>query len=339
MEKNEFYELLKDVPKTELHLHIEAVPTINTIKTLYKKCNNKEISDQEISDLFTYDDLNGFIQSFIKIQNMYTTVEDFNLVFDDLESYLVENGIVYTEVFFAPTSFLKKGFKYDDMIQIFEKRIEQIKNDHNITIKMIMDVSRTFGLENAMNNYNLLKLYPCKDIIGIGLGGAESKGPAKEYQEVFETAYNEGYKVVTHAGEDVGPESIWDAVDLCKSMRIGHGTTAFQDEKLMQELKDRQIPIEICITSNTFTKAVVKEAKEHPVKSFFKKGIPVTINTDDPVFFKTNLLQELWICYDQINFTMPEIKQLILNSFTASFMTKSEKEFWCEKVESSFKND
>ena len=162
---------------------------------------------------------------------------------------------LYTQKY---TSFLKKGFKYDDMIQIFEKRIEQIKNDHNITIKMIMDVSRTFGLENAMNNYNLLKLYPCKDIIGIGLGGDEAKGPAKDYAPVFERALKEGFHAVAHAGEDVGPESMWDAINYCHAERLGHGITAIQDEKLMQYLSDTKLPIEICITSNTFTKKVVK---------------------------------------------------------------------------------
>lgn len=339
MDKNKFLELIRKVPKAELHLHIEAVPTINTIKSLYAKCNGKEISDEEISELFTYDDLNGFIQSFVKIQNMYTSVEDFNLVFDDLEAYLVQNGIVYTEVFFAPTAFLKKGFDYVKMVEIFKKRIKEIKEKHNVTIKLIMDVSRTFGLENALHNYNLLKENPCDDIIGIGLGGAESKGPAKEYADVFEQAFNDGYKVVAHAGEDVGPESIRDSITLLHSMRIGHGLTAFKDEELMQEMADKKIPIEICITSNTFTKAIIQKASEHPVKMYFDRGIPVSINTDDPVFFKTTLLDELWVCHEEVGFTMDEIKELIKYSFTTSFLSDEEKTQWCEKVDSVFPNE
>lgn len=336
MNKKDFRALIKSVPKAEIHLHIEAVPTIKTIKTLYKKCNGKEMTKDEITELFTYDDLNGFIQAFIKIQNMYTSVEDFNLIFDDLETYLVDNGIVYTEAFFAPTAFLKKGFKYPEMTAIFSKRIAEIKEKHGITIKLIMDVSRTFGCENAMNNYNLLKQYPCADVIGIGLGGAEAKGPAKEYVPVYEQALKNGYKAVAHAGEDVGPESIWDSINLLHAQRIGHGITAIQDEKLMAELAEKQIPLEVCITSNTFTKKVVQEAKDHPIKEFYKKGMLVTVNTDDPVFFKSNLLDEYEVCRSALKFSMDEIKQLVKNAYIASFLSDEEKKYYLAKVDEAF---
>ena len=199
-----------------------------------------------------------------------------------------------------------------------------------------MDVSRTFGCENAMNNYNLLKQFPSKNVIGIGLGGAEAKGPAAEYAPVFQKAISEGYKAVAHAGEDVGPESMWDAINLCHAQRLGHGITAIQDEKLMEELKKTQLPIEICITSNTFPQKIVKKAKDHPVKKYFDKGMVVTINTDDPVFFKTTMLEELWLCYDQLGFSMDEIKQLIKYSFNASFLSEAEKNDWYKKVDDAF---
>ena len=259
--------------------------------------------------------------------------------FDELEKYLVENGITYTEVFFAPSAFLKMGFSYADMVQIFHKKIVEIKEKTGIIIKLLMDVSRTFGCENAMNNYNLLKEFPCEDVIGIGLGGAESKGPAKEFAPVYEQALKDGFKAVAHAGEDVGPESIWDAINYLHAQRIGHGVTAIQDEKLMEELKKTQLPIEICITSNTFTKKIVKEAKAHPVRTFFDKGLMVNINTDDPVFFKTTLLDELWICHNDLNFSMQDIKTLIKNSFASSFLSEEAKQNWYDKVDSAWKLD
>ena len=295
------------------------------VKKLYKNKYNKEMSKEDQDSLFSYEDLNGFIKAFLTVQSLYSSVEDFNLVFDELRKYLVNNGITYTEVFFAPSAFLKMGFKYEDMIAIFHKKIAEIKEKHNITVKLIMDVSRTFGCKNAMANYELLKKYPCEDIIGIGLGGAESKGPAKKFVPVYEQAIKDGFHVVAHAGEDVGPESIWDSLNLLHVERIGHGVTAIQDEELMGKLVKTQVPVEICITSNTFTKKIVKQAKDHPVRQFFDKGMMVTINTDDPVFFKTTLIDELWLCYTELNFSMDEIKQLIKNSFTASFMSDEEK--------------
>ncbi|MBP5520150.1 MAG: adenosine deaminase [Treponema sp.] len=337
MTKSEFKTFLQAVPKAELHLHLEAVLTLNGIKKLYKNKFGKEITKQEQKELFSYNDLNGFIQSFLKIQGMYSSVEDFRIVFDELEKYLVKNGITYAEVFFAPTAFLKLGFKYQDMINIFHEKISKIKEKRGITIKLLMDVSRTFGLENAMNNYKLLKQFPCEDIIGIGLGGAESKGPAKDFAPVFELAKKEGFHTVVHAGEDVGPQSIWDSINLLSAERIGHGVTAIQDEKLLSELQKSGLPIEICITSNTFTKKIVQKAKEHPVRTFFDKGIAVNINTDDPVFFKTTLLDEYWICYKNLNFTMNEIKELVKNSFRHSFMNDKSKKDSIKAIDESWK--
>ncbi|MCR5285685.1 MAG: adenosine deaminase [Treponema sp.] len=338
MNEVEFKSFIKKVPKAEIHIHIEAVIKLASVKKLYEQCNGKAMSDDELNEIFSYNDLNGFIQAFIKVQNLLVSVDDFNLIFDDLKEYLLENGISYCEAFFAPTAFLKKGFKYEDMVKIFKKKIAEIKKETGIVIKLIMDVSRTFGLENAMNNYKLLKEYPCEDIIGIGLGGAESKGAAKDYAPVFKLAESEGYKVVAHAGEDVGPESIWDAINLCHAQRIGHGITAIQDEKLMQQLTKSKLPVEVCITSNTFTKKVVKEAKDHPIREFFDRGMLVTVNTDDPVFFKSDLLNEYWICHSQLNFTMDEIKQLVINSFEATYLAADEKAAWISKVEEAFKS-
>lgn len=336
MNESEFKNFMTGIPKAELHLHLEAVISLNGVKNLYKNKFKKEISERELCELFSYEDLNGFIQSFLKIQEMYSGAQDFNLVFDELEKYLCENGITYAEVFFAPSAFLKAGFNYSDMIEIFHDKISQIRRKKGIEIKLLMDVSRTFGCENSMKNYDLLKKYPCEDVIGIGLGGAESKGPAKEFAPVFARALKDGFKAVAHAGEDVGAESIWDSINYLHAQRIGHGVTAIQDENLMEELKKLKLPVEICITSNTFTKKIVTEAKNHPVRSFFDKGILVSINTDDPVFFKTTLLNELWICRNELNFSMQEIKTLVKNGFLSSFLPDEKKKEWCEKVDSAW---
>ena len=325
MTKSEFKTFLKAVPKAEIHIHIEAVISLAGVKKLYKNRFGKEMSKEEQVALFSYDDLNGFIQAFLKIQDMYVSEDDFNLVFKELEKYLVSNGITYCEAFFAPSAFIKKGFNYAKMVEIFHKQIKRIKEKDGIIIKLLMDVSRTFGCENAMKNYEMLKSVPCEDIIGIGLGGAEAKGPAKDFAPVYELALKEGYKAVAHAGEDVGPESIWDSINYLHAQRIGHGITAIQDEKLMKQLADTQLPLEVCITSNTFTKKIVQEASQHPIRQFYDKGMLVTVNTDDPVFFKTTLLDEFWICYKCLNFTMDEIKQLVKNAYTASFLSDSAK--------------
>ncbi|MBQ9239613.1 MAG: adenosine deaminase [Treponema sp.] len=336
MNKKELSAFLVKIPKAEIHLHIEAVITLKSVKKLYQQAFGKKMPAEEQKALFAYEDLNGFIASFIQIQNYFQSVDDFNLVFDDLAEYLCTNNIVYTEAFFAPSAFIKKGFDYGEMVTLFSKRIADIKQKHNITVKLIADVSRTFGCDNAMNNYLLFTAHPNKDVIGIGLGGAEQKGPAKEFGPVFDRAVQDGYHVVAHAGEDVGPESIWDAIKILHSERIGHGLTAEQDKELIAYLKKTQLPIEVCVTSNVFTKKYVQRTEDHPVRTMYDDGVFITINTDDPVFFKTTLLDEFWLLYKKLGFTLEEIKQLIKNGFTASFLSKKKKADYCAAVDAAW---
>lgn len=337
MEKSEFVSILQKVPKAELHIHIEAVMSRETIKKLYLKKNGAEFTDDDISKLFDYSDLNGFITAFLKVQDLFTSVDDFDLVFDDFKNYLLRNGIVYTEAFFAPSAFIKKGFKYEDLVRNFEKNLKKIKKETGITVKLIGDVSRTFGLENAEKNLEMFKENPFDGFIGIGLGGAESKGPSKDFGPVFDAALKSGYHVVAHAGEDCGSESIWDALKICHAERIGHGITAVQDENLMKYLRDENIALEVCPTSNVFTKKYVKSMGEHPIKTFYEKKVPVTLATDDPIFFGVELLDEYWNLYSKLDFKMEDIKKIILAGFEYSFLSDSEKKFYENSVEENWK--
>ena len=334
MNKSEFYKFFKDIPKAELHIHIEAVMSRETIKKLYLKKNGVEFSDSEIKKLFSYSDLNGFIAAFLHVQDLFTEVSDFDLIFEDLKNYLLRNGVVHCEAFFAPSAFIKKGFDYAEMTKNFEKNLKKIKNETEITVWLLGDVSRTFGLENAENNYKMFKEHPFDGFIGIGLGGAEQKGPSKEFGPVFEKAIADKYHAVAHAGEDVGPESIWDALRICHAERIGHGITSVQDPELVKYVRDNKIPIEVCPTSNVFTKKYVKKMAEHPVREMFDKGIPVTIATDDPIFFGAELLDEYWNLYSKLHFSKKDMKQIIINSFEDSFLPEEEKESF--KLKSSF---
>ena len=337
MNKSEFYKFFKDIPKAELHIHIEAVMSRETIKKLYLKKNGVEFSDSEIKKLFSYSDLNGFIAAFLHVQDLFTEVSDFDLIFEDLKNYLLRNGVVHCEAFFAPSAFIKKGFDYAEMTKNFEKNLKKIKDETGITVWLLGDVSRTFGLENAENNYKMFKEHPFDGFIGIGLGGAEQKGPSKEFGPVFEKAIADKYHAVAHAGEDVGPESIWDALRICHAERIGHGITSVQDPELVKYVRENKIPIEVCPTSNVFTKKYVKKMAEHPVREMFDKGIPVTIATDDPIFFGAELLDEYWNLYSKLHFSKKDMKQIVINSFDDSFLPNDKKESFKAKVEQNWK--
>lgn len=322
MKKEEFYNKLAKIPKAELHVHAEGMISRKSVLTLFQRAYpEKNYTASEIDELFCFDDLSSFISVFIAVQKLFT-INDFDLLVNDIKEYFQENGVVYAEVFLAPTSFIRNGMNFFDVMERVVHQTRIIQKENNITTRYLIDVSRGFGIENAMHNLDitveLRKKYP--EIIGIGLGGDEGKGPAKEFAPVFEKAEQKGLKLVAHAGESVGPESVWDSINYLKVKRIGHGISCIFDETLMQCLREKQISLEICPTSNVFTKKYVSVIEKHPIQFLYKEGVPLTLNSDDPAFFGVGLLDEYYNLYDKLGFSLDDVKRLILNSFQFSFL-------------------
>jgi adenosine deaminase len=154
-------------------------------------------------------------------------------------------------------------------------------------------------------------------IVAFGIGGSEERGPAELFTDAFAFARREGLHVVAHAGESVGPESIWAALEL-GAERIGHGIAAASDERLMAHLKGRDIPLEICISSNIVT-GVVKRLEEHPVRRLYEAGVPITLNTDDPAMFRCTLEGEYRLAMSKFGFSEAELRGIAENGFRYAF--------------------
>jgi adenosine deaminase len=162
------------------------------------------------------------------------------------------------------------------------------------------------------------------NVVSVDIGGSEESYPPKPYVPVFQRAKKMGLHLVAHAGEAAGPESVWEAVKELHVERIGHGVSASTDPKLMQYLLEHGITVEACPTSNVKT-GVVEEMEKHPVKTFFEKGIGVTVNTDDPSMFGTNMNNEYLQLYRRLNFTIPQLFKLSLNAVESSFLPERQK--------------
>ena len=337
MNKESFYSLLKAVPKAELHLHGEAVISRSTVRKIFKSRYNTNLSMQDLKALFSYDDLPGFLDTFIKIQSYFLTEDDFHYILNDFYDYLQENNIVYCEGFLSPTSPLKNGFDFHKMMSVYEAGIN-LAEDHGRTIRIIIDVSRSFGAENAMNNLNLTLKEKNPHILGIGLGGNETVDDSEQFKKVFAKARKNGLHVVAHASEVCGPESIKNCIKNLKIERIGHGISAVQDKELVKYLKETQLPLEICPSSNVFIGTYVKHMKDHPIRELYDAGCLVTMNTDDPTFFKASLIDEYWNIYSKLNFTLPEIHEIIKNGFKASFLPENKKKSYIRSVNKAWKD-
>ncbi|EPG73010.1 adenosine deaminase [Leptospira fainei serovar Hurstbridge str. BUT 6] len=314
---------IRELPKTEIHLHLEACVNKETMKKLMVK-NGISLSEEEFEAKFNFKDLNGFIQVFFFIQSLVKEPSDLYYFVGSLAEYMRTNNILYTEVFFAPSKFIQNGLDFDEMVSQLVEGIREEKAKDGIEIRILVDVSRSFGPENAMNNLNRVLKLKQKEIIGIGLGGAELMGPARDYAEVFKKAREAGLRVVAHSGEDDGPWAIWEAVEQCKAERIGHGTSAIQDPELVNYLRENKIPIEICVTSNVFTGKYVRKEQNHPVRYYYDQGLPLCINTDDPEIFNVNLTYEYFKLWRFLDFSLEEIIDLVRQGVYATFHPQKE---------------
>ena len=204
-------------------------------------------------------------------------------VLRDMES----QNIVYAEITVSVVEYLHQGIALDELLASLDEAAEESQ----IQVQWIVDLVRNIGTEAALSLLgDILRIQP-SSVVGITLGGSERLFPPAEFVEVYETARDHGLRLSVHAGEGLGPDSVWDALRLLKAERIGHGVRAIEDKRLVDYLSEHQIPLEVCPTSNLRT-GVYPSYEAHPVKALHEAGVPITINTDDPTFFSTTLAEE-----------------------------------------------
>lgn len=335
-------DFIASLPKTEIHVHAEATVSFDS----YFRLNEKYKADPSLKSpadfrkLLEMDSLGVMLKNFFYLQTLFRSSEDFRCVVADVESYARRNNIQYLEVFVAPSMVLKQGdVDFDGIMDPLVEGFAALAAQGGPDVRILVDVSRGFGPDNAARNLSHLLGYlsrrPNDRILGIGLGGQEIGNPCIAYKNVFMEAREAGLHTVAHAGEEVGPESIKDAVLQLGAERIGHGTSAIQDPYLMDLLKERAIPIEICPTSNVVTGKYVRSYKEHPIKDFLARGLVVTLNTDDPNLFDVELTEEYRRASEEIGIDDEGILGLLRSGVRSSFMDEKRKAAALAKLEAA----
>lgn len=326
--------ILKGIPKTEIHLHLEGLASRKTIWSLIKKgsldigINSKE----ELDKRFHIHNLNEFVDLFINvIQNSIQHEEDLDFLLKDTQEYLLENNIRYAEIFYSPTKLTRNGIPYQQIIQHLTEGASRIEAETGCVIRYLTDVSRSFGPKNAMLNLKNHLKYSTDAFIGIGLGGSEEQYGAQEFRNIFRKAVSAGCTIVAHAGEDSGPRAIWDVLNYLGVQRVGHGISAAQDSALIDYLRQQQTVMEICPTSNLYTRKYAKSLDTHPIRYFFDQGLYVTVNSDDPTPFSTSLNSEYCRLLESRIFDLQELIVLIKNGIYGTFLpTKKQDAIWRE---------
>jgi adenosine deaminase/aminodeoxyfutalosine deaminase len=236
---------------------------------------------------------------------------------------LRHQNVLHAEVYISVGVVHWRKHDFEPLFEGIERGRERGARDFGRSVLWIFDAVRHFGTAPAQRVFELAVRYKERNVIGVGIGGDEHRGPAEQFRALYDYAADNGLRRTVHAGESTGPGSIWDALNV-GAERIGHGLRAVQDPDLMEVLAERQIPIEVCITSNVRT-GCLPVLQDHPVRRMFEEGLLVTINSDDPAMFHTSLTREYEIAQDVFGFTDEHLRELARNSFEASFLPAERK--------------
>jgi adenosine deaminase/aminodeoxyfutalosine deaminase len=315
---------IRRLPKAELHLHLEGTITPSTLVELSTRHDARPLTLPEARDLYRFTDFTGFLEAFKAVTCRLVTPEDYELAAWRMMEQLAAQGVVHAEVFIAVGVIYHwrnhDSAAFEPIFAGLERARERAERDLAITVYWIFDAVRHFTVEEAERVFlKAAELRPTHpSIIGIGLGGDERRAGSAPFRALYAQAAQTGLHLTNHAGETTGPEAIREALAI-GSERIGHALSAVRDFYLMEELKERRIPLDMNVTSNVRT-GVCTSYADHPLKKYFKAGLLVTLNSDDPAFFGSDLANEYLLAHKELGFTRDELRQLAANSIHASFL-------------------
>jgi adenosine deaminase/aminodeoxyfutalosine deaminase len=317
---------LRGLPKAELHLHLEGTIKPETLVELSQRHDAEPLTLEMAKKLYTYEDFVGFLTSFKAVTERLRGPDDYELITYNMIRELASQGVVHAEVYisFGIIYYWKKS-EVEPYVEAIERGRLRGEREFGTTVLWIIDAVRHFGVEEGARVFRkaaeLRAIYP--SIVGIGIGGDEARGPADQFRELYAEAKAAGLRLTAHAGESVGPKSVWSAINI-GAERIGHALTAQNDSELMDVLSAKQIPLELNVTSNLKT-GCCQGLDEHPVKLYFESGLMVTINSDDPPMFGSDLLGEYVLVQDRFEFSLEQMRELAANSVEASFLEPARK--------------
>jgi aminodeoxyfutalosine deaminase len=301
-------DFVEHLPKAELHLHLEGSVEPETLHEL-----DPATTLEECRAIYRYQNFDAFLKAFGAVGKRLRKPQDYALVTRRLLERLVAQNVRYAEITLAVGVIL---WKKEDPAPVFDAVREAARNSP-VAVRWIFDAVRQFGVEPAMRVAEFAAERVGRDVVAFGIGGSEERGPANWFSEVFAFARQAGLHLTAHAGESMGPDSIWAALEL-GAERIGHGIAATRDRGLMRHLGDRDIPLEICITSNLVT-GVVKRLEDHPIRKLYEAGVPIVLNSDDPAMFGCTLTDEYRLVARAFGFSQGELRGIAENGFRYGF--------------------
>jgi aminodeoxyfutalosine deaminase len=313
---------IASLPKIHVHCHLEGALRAETfveltrrygLSTRFRPGGNEIAGPTDPAEVYRFADFGEFLLLFAAVSRALARPDDYAQLAREFAADARAQNVVHGEIFVSPSvwSYFHSEL---DVRATLRTMIEELRGAN---MHLILDVTRNFGAESAMKTAELAASLAGDGVIGIGLGGDEARFPAPLFKEVFAYARSCGLHTVAHAGEADGAQSVRDAVEILKAERIGHGVRALEDESVVELLRERNIPLEICPTSNFLTGAASRN-EPHPYEELDRAGVLVTIDADDPTLFGTTISQEYALVAKQSG--LDTLKRYINNAANASFM-------------------
>ena len=293
---------IEKIPKVELHVHLEGSVRPETLLKLAAR-HQVPLPAADVAglrDWYTFSDFNHFIQIYRTISTCLKTAEDIELITREFLIGQAEQNILYSEVTFTPFSqFVNNQLGFHEQMDAVVRARSWAEKELGVTMNLIIDIPRIISPEDGLTVAEWIVERKQDGIVALGLGGPEVGHPPENYVRAYNRVHQAGLPCILHAGETVGPESIWSAIRVADSVRIGHGVRAIEDPELVAYLKEKQIPLEVCPTSNLCLK-VYPSLAEHSLPRLVDAGLYITINSDDPPMFNTTLTREYQIISEAI---------------------------------------
>lgn len=322
---------LEGLPKAELHVHLEGTITPQTYERIARR-RGVALPD-DLGSMFACSDFASFLRSFLAVVKTLREPEDFGEIATEYLSGSSDRGVLHVELFFSPATIrhFHKDADLHGILLAISDAMQAAAKEKGISSLLLLDLVRNLGEDSALADIDLARQCAPDGVIGIGLGGDERNFPARDFQRVFERAKRLGLRRTVHAGEAAGSQSVRDAIELLDAERIGHGVAAMGDERVLELVARRGVGIDSCPTSNRVTGAVGAE-EEHPLGAFLRRGLNVTLSSDDPAFFGASLLDEYENAVKS-GLSADEVIALARNSFRMSFAPEEAKQSWLARLD------
>lgn len=316
------------LPKAELHVHHVGSASPRIVSELAARHPDSKVpTDPEaLADYFTFTDFAHFIDVYLSVVDLIRTPEDVRLLTYEVARDLARQQVRYAELTITPFSSTRRGIDELAFMDAIEDARKAAEAEFGTVLRWCFDIPGEAGLEAAEETTRLAtddRIRP-EGLVSFGLGGPEIGVPRPQFKPYFDRAIAAGLRSVPHAGETTGPQTVWDALTHLRAERIGHGTSSAQDERLLAHLAEHRVALEVCPTSNIATRAV-RTFDEHPIKEFVKAGVLVTINSDDPPMFGTDLNNEYAVAARLLDLDERGLADLAGNAVETSFLDEAGK--------------